>query len=94
MKITRVVIRNYKSIKHIDLDCSPKINAFIGENSVGKSNIFDAINWPIGAIYPSFNSTLPQDHFMGDLYRPLGFTVLYFSSIVAGGSTRREPVEL
>lgn len=67
MKIKRIVIRNYKSVKHIDIDCSDKINAFIGENSTGKSNIFDAINWPLGPIYPSFNSTLPEDHFMGDI---------------------------
>lgn len=67
MKIERIAIRNFKSIKHIDFNCSPRINAFIGENSVGKSNIFDAINWPLGPTYPSFNSTLPQDHFMGDI---------------------------
>ncbi|APA63554.1 ATP-dependent nuclease [Maribacter sp. 1_2014MBL_MicDiv] len=67
MKIKRIVIRNYKSVKYIDIECSDKINAFIGENSTGKSNIFDAINWPLGPIYPSFNSTLPEDHFMGDI---------------------------
>ncbi|MFO0016013.1 MAG: ATP-dependent nuclease [Synechococcaceae cyanobacterium] len=65
MKIQRIVIKNFKSIRHIDIACSPKINAFIGENSVGKSNIFDAINWPLGPVWPSFNSTLPQDRFMG-----------------------------
>ena len=67
MKIQWLCIRNFKSVKHIDIDCSPKLNAFIGENSVGKSNIFDAVNWLLGPIYPSFNSTLPQDHFMGDV---------------------------
>ena len=36
MKITRIVIENYKSIKHIDINFSSKVNAFIGENSVGK----------------------------------------------------------
>ena len=51
MKIKRIVVRNYKSVKHIDIECSDKINAFIGENSTGKSNIFDAINWPLGPIY-------------------------------------------
>lgn len=66
MKIDRITIQNFKSIKLIELGCSPKLNAFIGENSVGKSNIFDAINWSLGPVYPSFNSTLPQDHFMGN----------------------------
>ena|SRR5688572_32163417 len=77
MKIERIVIRNYKSIKHIDIKCSSKINAFIGENSVGKSNIFDAINWSLGPVYPSFNSTLPQDHFMGDVNNDIKITLCF-----------------
>ena len=77
MKIDRIIIKNYKSVKLIDLACSPKLNAFIGENSVGKSNIFDAINWSLGPVYPSFNSTLPQDHFMGDPDNEIKIT-LYF----------------
>lgn len=77
MKIRRIHIKNYKSIKEIDLLCSPKLNVFIGENSVGKSNIFDAINWPLGPTYPSFNSTNPQDHFMGDPENKISIS-LYF----------------
>jgi putative ATP-dependent endonuclease of OLD family len=66
MKIRRIIIDNYKSISHVDIFCNRHINSFIGENSVGKSNIFDAINWALGPVFPSFNSTLPQDHYMGD----------------------------
>lgn len=77
MKIERIVIRNFKSVKHIDIACSSKINAFIGENSVGKSNIFDAINWSLGPVYPSFNSTLPQDHFMGDIANDIKITLCF-----------------
>lgn len=75
MRIEKIIIRNYKSIKLIELNCSPKLNAFIGENSVGKSNIFDAINWSLGPVYPSFNSTLPQDHFMGDRANEISITL-------------------
>ena len=77
MKIERIVIRNFKSVKHIDIACSSKINAFIRENSVGKSNIFDAINWSLGPVYPSFNSTLPQDHFMGDTSNVIKITLCF-----------------
>ncbi len=66
MKINRIVIDNYKSIKHLDVSLSPKLNAFIGANSTGKSNIFDAINWLLGPTGPSFNSVTKNDHFMGD----------------------------
>lgn len=75
MRIEKIIIKNYKSIKLIELNCSPKLNAFIGENSVGKSNIFDAINWSLGPVYPSFNSTLPQDHFMGNPENEISITL-------------------
>ncbi|GAT63397.1 ATP-dependent nuclease [Paludibacter jiangxiensis] len=77
MKIIRVKIQNFRSIRSIDIECSSKLNAFIGENSVGKSNIFDAINWLLGPVYPSFNSTLPQDHYLGSIDNKISIT-LYF----------------
>lgn len=67
MKISRVNIKNYKSIKEIDFFPNDKFNIFIGENSVGKSNIFDAINWLIGPTYPSMNSLKKEDKYLGDI---------------------------
>ena len=66
MKITRICIRNYKSIKDLDFKPNPKLNIFIGENSVGKSNIFEAINWILGPTYPTFNATTKEDHYLGN----------------------------
>ena len=65
MKIVFISIQNYKSIKHLEFSPSIGLNAFIGSNSAGKSNIFDAINWLLGPIYPSFNSVKKEDHFLG-----------------------------
>ena len=65
MRITRIVIKNYKSIKDIDFKPNKSINTFIGGNSAGKSNIVDAINWLLGPMYPSFNSVCKEDHFLG-----------------------------
>jgi putative ATP-dependent endonuclease of OLD family len=65
MKITNIHIKNYKSIKELDINPNPKLNVFIGENGVGKSNIFDAINWLLGPNYPTFNATTEQDHYLG-----------------------------
>jgi putative ATP-dependent endonuclease of OLD family len=65
MRIKRIYIENYKSIKKIDLCASPKVNVFIGENSVGKSNIFSAVTWLLGPVYPSFNNISNQDHYKG-----------------------------
>lgn len=71
MKIERIKIQNYKSIKDIDIFVSPLVNVFIGENSVGKSNIFSAIEWLLGPIYPSFNNFQREDYFRGDETLPI-----------------------
>jgi AAA15 family ATPase/GTPase len=41
--ITKLSIRNFKSLKHIALDCK-KVNLFIGEPNGGMSNIIEAIS--------------------------------------------------
>ena len=66
MKIKRIRIQNYKSIKDIDITLSDKVNVFIGENSVGKSNIFAAMEWVLGPVYPSFNNFPKEDYYRGD----------------------------
>lgn len=66
MKITKVSIDNYKSIKHLEFTPNTGINSFVGANSTGKSNIFEAITWMLGPTFPSFNSTRKEDRFLGD----------------------------
>lgn len=43
MYLTKISILNYKNIQQTELNFSPKINCFIGNNGVGKTNILDAI---------------------------------------------------
>ena len=40
--ITNLEVKNFKSIKHLKLDCK-RINIFIGEPNTGKSNILEAL---------------------------------------------------
>ncbi len=77
MKITKIIIKNYKSIKNLEIIPNKGLNAFIGENSVGKSNIFDAIMSPLGPVYPSFNSTTKQDHWNGDFENKIKIKIEY-----------------
>ena len=52
MKIARVRIENYRSIKQLDF--SPNnYCALIGENNAGKSNILKAINLVLGETWPT-----------------------------------------
>ena len=40
--IKRLKIENFKSIKHLEIDCG-RVNVFIGEPNTGKSNILEAL---------------------------------------------------
>lgn len=43
MRLISLSILNYKNIREAELEFSPKINCFIGNNGMGKTNILDAI---------------------------------------------------
>ena len=43
MILEKLSIINYKNIASATLELSPKINCFIGQNGVGKTNVLDAI---------------------------------------------------
>ena len=43
MYLKQLTLTNYKNIESKTFDFNPKINCFIGNNGVGKSNILDAI---------------------------------------------------
>jgi AAA15 family ATPase/GTPase len=60
--IKHLQIRNFKSIRDVELDCE-RINLFIGEPNVGKSNVLEAISL-MGCGYSK-----PSDRFMNDFIR-------------------------
>ncbi|MGC9150809.1 MAG: DNA replication/repair protein RecF [Microbacter sp.] len=43
MHLAKISVINFKNLDQIDLDFSPKINCFIGNNGMGKTNLLDAI---------------------------------------------------
>lgn len=44
MVIKQLVIENFRAIEHLDINCSDRVNVFIGDNGAGKSTVLDAIN--------------------------------------------------
>ena len=44
MLLTKVTIRNYRSIKDLELSLNPKCRILVGINESGKTNILDALN--------------------------------------------------
>ncbi len=44
MRITRVIVKNFRSIESADLELD-RFNVFVGQNNYGKTNLFEAIEW-------------------------------------------------
>jgi DNA replication and repair protein RecF len=45
MYLKKLSLTNFKNYSQTDLEFSPKINCFVGNNGVGKTNILDAIHY-------------------------------------------------
>lgn len=43
MRLDKISIINYKNIEQAELSLSPKVNCFLGNNGMGKTNLLDAI---------------------------------------------------
>ena len=43
MILKRILILNYKNLEQVELGFSPKMNCFIGQNGMGKTNLLDAV---------------------------------------------------
>ena len=84
MILKRISILNYKNLEQAELEFSPKMNCFIGQNGMGKTNLLDAV------YYLSFckSATNPIDsqniRHEGEFFVIQGFyeTDYYFSDIL------------
>lgn len=45
MYLKKLTLTNFKNYESVELDLSPRINCFTGNNGVGKTNILDAIHY-------------------------------------------------
>ena len=62
MRISRVVIQNFRSFEHLDVSLSNDTTCVIGENNTGKSNFLHAIRLCIDSdLSSSFRSLIPSD---------------------------------
>ena len=79
MILKRISILNYKNLEQVELDFSSKMNCFIGQNGMGKTNLLDAI------YYLSFckSSTNPIDS--QNIMHEQDFFMLQGSYIADGG---------
>ncbi len=74
MKLTRIKIENYRSIKSLELK-PKKLCAIVGENNVGKSNIFSALNFILGPTFPTEKGLGNDDFYLRDPERKIKIEV-------------------
>ncbi|NQU98550.1 AAA family ATPase [Candidatus Woesearchaeota archaeon] len=58
MKIKKVVIKNYKSIKNLEIDSIENLNVFIGKNDAGKSNVINALDVVFNSQIQNYDGSL------------------------------------
>lgn len=72
MRISRVVIRNFRSFEHLDVPIITNTTCVIGENNTGKTNLLHAVRLCIDAnLSSTYRSLLPNDiHSTIDISHP------------------------
>ncbi|MCK4920706.1 MAG: AAA family ATPase [Bacteroidales bacterium] len=76
--INQLIIRNFKSVKDLDMPCK-KLNIFIGEPNSGKSNIIEALSLQSQNAMAGEGQTMNDQMFrfktMGDLFYDFNITI-------------------
>lgn len=68
--IKKIKIQNFRSIKNLEIQLG-KINAFIGPNNAGKSNIMKALDLILGETYPTIKSFDDKDFYKYNKKNPI-----------------------
>lgn len=61
MKISRIVIRNFRALKHFDVEIADNLCCIIGENNVGKSAVLHAIQMCLDLSLPGYFRNLVRE---------------------------------
>lgn len=75
--IKKLIIQNFRSIKNVEIELGP-LNALIGPNNAGKSNIMKALNLVLGETYPSIRSFTEKDFWNYDKSNPIKIEVRFY----------------
>lgn len=67
MFINRIVIRNYRNFKLLDIPLNDGVSGIIGENNTGKTNLLRAIRLPLDVNLSSQYRSLTEQDFHSDL---------------------------
>ncbi|WP_157891468.1 ATP-dependent nuclease [Candidatus Mancarchaeum acidiphilum] len=76
VNVDRMHIENFRSVKNLDVKLD-KINALIGPNNAGKSNVMKALSIVLGESWPSSKIVDDNDYFDRDRRKPIKIQVMF-----------------
>jgi putative ATP-dependent endonuclease of OLD family len=76
MQLSRIVIKNYRSLKFIEVQIAERTTCIIGENNTGKSNLIQALRLCLDVNLPSAYRALQKDDVHCDVDQRQPFQVL------------------
>ncbi len=83
--ISNLSIQNFRSIQNLQIEFQP-INALVGSNNAGKSNIMKALNLVLGSSYPSIRSFEDKDFYAYNTGNQITIAVTFDTPLVSNAS--------
>jgi len=93
MRIERLKIRNYRSLRSVDL-VLPQVCALVGPNSSGKSNLLKALKLALAQDWVRADSVQDADHWMGDPSNDVMIGVKFTEPVLYKKFKFQTPVEV
>lgn len=77
--IKKLFIKNFRSIgpEGVIIDFNANLNALVGKNNVGKSNLLAAIDYVLGGYWPSDSKFALEDFYQKNVNNDIGICVLF-----------------
>ncbi len=93
MRISRLVISNFRSIQNLDMEL-PQLCALVGPNNAGKSNILLAIQRVLGRDWVSVSSFEEDDVYARDPERDVSITLSFEPPLAFRKFKEADPVDI
>jgi putative ATP-dependent endonuclease of OLD family len=93
MRISRLVISNFRSIQHLDIEL-PQICALVGPNNAGKSNILLAIHRVLGRDWVSVSSFEENDVYARDPERDVSIALSFDPPLAFRKFKEADPIDI